>query len=186
MSRTARIVNFLLFQICWMACVWGAARGMGWLGPVCVAVFAAIELPRMAHPAREVLLLLTVAVLGTLVDTSYLAMGLVEYASSTTSGVAPLWITGLWVSFALTLNRSLDWLAARPLLAASLGLLGGPLAYWIAFAVWGAGRFVGDTWLALLIIGVAWALITPLLFVLAARLVPQPQLEPVLQETAVS
>ena len=43
--------------------------------------------------------------------------------------LGPLWLMALWMSFATTVRHSLRWLNGRPILQASLGLIGGPLAY---------------------------------------------------------
>ena len=34
---THPLVSFVAFQVCWFACVGGAARGLPWLGPLAVA-----------------------------------------------------------------------------------------------------------------------------------------------------
>jgi len=70
--------------------------------------------------------------------------------------------------FATTLNLSLAWLKRRVVLAAVLGAIGGPLAY-AGGAELGALAFVHET-TGLLAIGAGWALLTPLLVLLARRL----------------
>ena len=168
-----KVINFVLFQVCWIACVWGAAVGAWWLGVVAVTIFASLELARSPARGRELLLIAVLAVIGFTIDTGYVVSGLLEYASPVPSAaVAPAWIVALWVSFGLTLNRSLAWLAGRHWLSAICGLVGGPLAYWIAIDTWGAGVFLAPRWQALMVIGVAWALATPLLVDLARRIAP--------------
>lgn len=63
---------------------------------------------------------------------------------------------------------SLRWLQPRPLLAAVLGLVGGPLA-WYAGARLGALE-LPDPSLALSVLGAGWAALMPLLLWLASRL----------------
>jgi hypothetical protein len=74
----------------------------------------------------------------------------------------------MWALFATTLNLSMSWLKGRPWLAAAFGAVGGPLAYV-------AGRKLGgvemnEPALALLVQGLGWAVMMPLLLRLAARL----------------
>jgi hypothetical protein len=69
--------------------------------------------------------------------------------------------------FATTLNVSLRWLRSRPLLAAGLGAIGGPLAY-----AGGAGLGalnLETSPLSIGALGIGWALAMPLLLVAAAR-----------------
>jgi hypothetical protein len=88
---------------------------------------------------------------------------------------APVWIIALWMSFALTLNHSLAWLKSHPALAALLGAIGAPLAYWAAARGWGALAFAAQPALALGMLAVAWAILAPALFWLAAhRFPPKP------------
>jgi hypothetical protein len=81
--------------------------------------------------------------------------------------VVPLWILAMWVLFATALRSSLRWLQGRPALAALFGAVGGPLSY-AAAARMGACRFEQPV-VSALALGVAWAVITPLLVALARR-----------------
>jgi membrane protein implicated in regulation of membrane protease activity len=60
------------------------------------------------------------------------------------------------------LNSALYWLAGRPLLAAALGAVGGPLAYFGGVGL-GALAFPGGLAWALALIAVEWAIAMPLL-----------------------
>jgi hypothetical protein len=83
----------------------------------------------------------------------------------------------LWASFALTLNHSLAFLGGRPWLGAALGLFGGPLAYWAAAATFGAVGFGVPVAWAMVALGLAWALMLPLMLALNRR-VAAPGLAP--------
>ncbi len=74
----------------------------------------------------------------------------------------------LWANFATTLNLSLAGLQTRPWLAALLGLVCGPLAYWGGAGL-GAMTFITPL-PALITLALGWALLTPLLLALAATL----------------
>ena len=167
--RIAVIVNFVLFQLAWLACVIGAARGQPWVGPVVVAVVAAWHLAQSRRPGPELALLGAAAAIGTVFDSLLVATGWLVYPSGQWHPlVAPYWIVALWIAFATTLNVSLDWLKGRPLLAAVFGGLGGPMAY-LAGAGLGGVAFV-DKVSAMTLLAFGWAVLTPLLVTLAARL----------------
>ncbi len=163
------LVNFLLFQIGWFACVLGGAHGLPWLGPVVVAAAVAWHLAQAADPPAEGLLLVAAGLIGILFDSALVAAGWLAYPSGQVHpGLAPYWMVAIWVLFATTLNLSLGWLRGRPLLAAMLGGVAGPLAYYggaqlggVAFVAPGPG---------LLALAAGWALLLPLLLWLAARL----------------
>ena len=79
----------------------------------------------------------------------------------------PIWILTLWLAFATTLNQSLSWLKNHLWLSALLGMLGGPLA-WLGGMHLG-GLTLSDPFMSLVIIGCGWAVIMPVLFILANR-----------------
>lgn len=166
-----RLANLLSFQLVWMATVAGAAHGLWWAGPLAVALFAAWQLPLSSVPHADLKLMGIAAVAGFVIDSALVLSGLLSFHTAVPwDFAAPVWIVALWVSFALTLNHSMESLKRRPLLAMLLGLVGGPLAYWAAARVWAAVDLNGGTLLALAVIGLVWALLTPLLLNLADRL----------------
>lgn len=78
----------------------------------------------------------------------------------------PLWIIGLWISFALTINHSLRWLQNKPTLQVFFGLIGGPLAY-LAGEKLGAITMIHEY--TLIMLAFSWAVVTPILFKFHAR-----------------
>lgn len=153
------LINFLLFNACWFALVLGAANGIVWPGMLLAGAFLAWELSR--EPARGRLLALCAFALGLglVVDGSFVGLGLLEYATPW-GPLAPAWILTLWVVFALTLRGCLSWLAGRYRLAALFGAIGQPLSF-TAGSRFGAAEFPGE--LTLVYLGLAWAVVTPLL-----------------------
>ena len=73
----------------------------------------------------------------------------------------------MWVLFATTLNLSLSFLKGRPLVAAAMGFVAGTLAY-LGGAKLGGITFIDQT-SALIALAVGWAVIMPLLTLLAER-----------------
>lgn len=162
------IVNFLAFQAGWFACVLGAANGLPWLGPLVVAGVLLLHVV-IVHNARQELQLAAAALAtGLVFDSLLLTSGWVAYPSGVfIYGLAPVWILAMWVLFATTLNASMGWLKGKPVLAAVLGGVFGPLSY-LAGQRLGAIALV-DTTAALTALTIGWALAMPFLMSVAAR-----------------
>lgn len=163
------LLNFVLFQLAWFACVMGAAQGVPWVGVLTVFVVALFHLLRVREPRSEMLLLAAVAAIGAVFDSLLAATGWLSYPSGQWhQALAPYWIVAMWVAFGTTLNVSLHWLKRYPLLAFVLGAIGGPLAY-LGGAQLGGVTF-NDPVAGLAALAMGWAVIMPALMVLASRL----------------
>jgi hypothetical protein len=86
--------------------------------------------------------------------------------------LVPSWILALWAGFVTALNVSLRWmrdknLRGRWVIAVLFGAIGGPIAYM------GAARLGAVTLnnmpLSYIALGLGWAVITPLLLILAEK-----------------
>jgi len=163
------LLNVVLSQAAWFACVLGAAHGLPWAGALVAAGVVGWHLLRARQPGRELALVAAAAAVGAVFDTVLVRAGLVRFDSGVlVQGFAPYWMVALWAVFATTLNVSLRSLRERPALASLLGAAGGPAAYYsgarlgaIEFATVGA---------ALAAIGTGWALLTPALLRIARHL----------------
>ena len=150
-------INFIAFQLVWFAAVGGAARGWAWAGPLALLAFAGAHAAWAPRVRGEWRLVAAAIAIGFLVDTLMAAAGLARYAAPMPSpSVAPVWIVALWAGFALTLHHSLSWMTRRPLLAAGLGSVLGPLSYLGAGRVFEAVTFAGPLWMALAVLGACW------------------------------
>jgi hypothetical protein len=74
----------------------------------------------------------------------------------------------MWLLFATTLNVSLRWLKHRPLLAAALGAVAGPAAYFAGYKLGGVQIPEFTTTMTALALG--WAVFMPFLMLLSKRL----------------
>ena len=167
-NRWNLVLNAVLFQAGWFACVLGAAKGLAAPGVAVAAVIIAWHLNCAARRAPEARLITLVMVVGLVFETAMLQSGLVTFAAPLwIDGLAPGWIVALWAIFATTLNVSMRWLRDRMWLAVVLGAVSGPLTYYGGERL-GALAFT-DSGLALGVIALAWAVITPLVMYLAAR-----------------
>ena len=162
-------LNAAAFQAGWFACVLGAAYGWPWAGVAAAAGLVAFHALRAPRPGQELKLVAVAVLVGALWDSVLVAAGWIAFAPDAfAQNLAPYWILALWALFATTLNVSLGWLRRRLLLAALLGALAGPLAYW-------GGAKLGALELrepaaALVALALGWAAILPALLALARRL----------------
>ncbi|HEY8050086.1 MAG TPA: DUF2878 domain-containing protein [Ramlibacter sp.] len=169
-SRTWRVLlNVAAFQAAWFACVALAARGEAGWAVVAVAAAVLLHLALSDKPLVDALLAVFAIGVGLAWDTAAIRAGWISYAApGPVAGIAPPWILALWALFATTLREPLRWMHSRPLVAALFGAVGGPLSY-AAAARMGACSF-DDTRASLVVLGIAWALIAPVLVKLAQRL----------------
>lgn len=130
--RIDLIANFLVFQLGWFVSVIGAAYGWPWAGVIYALTWLAVHSLAAGNGGGEALrLALAAAAIGYIVDSALVLSGAIAFPESTRLGwPSPLWMAALWLMFSMTLRHSLGWLRGRYLLAALLGAVGGPLAYW--------------------------------------------------------
>jgi len=164
------IINFLTFQLCWFAAVLGAAAGIPLLGPA----FAAVWLPLHIRAAKasagiELKLILTAGALGYAFDSLLVLTGFLSFPPQAELGMpSTVWMVTLWLGFAATLRHSLGWLRGRYLLAAVLGLVVGPIAYWGGSKL--GAIVLTDSIMSLLSISAAWLIAMPMLLMAVAFL----------------
>lgn len=164
--RTKRLLiavaQFGLFQAAWFACVLGAAHGRAMWGVAAVASVVLANLLLSDRRTEELMLTALAVLIGLAWDTWMLREGWVRYAApGPLPQWAPVWILALWALFATLLSGPLSWLHGRPLVAAALGAVGGPMSYLAAVRL-GAGQFP-DAPAALTALAIGWALMTPMM-----------------------
>lgn len=172
-------LNFIAFQIGWFACVLGGANGWPWLGVLTTLAIVALHLYQAARPRAEATLILLSGLLGFIADSLLTAMGLLRFPSGQFHpSFAPYWMVALWMAFATTLNVSLSWLKPRLGLAALLGAVAGPLAYF-GGAKLGAVSFGDPFAVSALAVAGVWTLAMPLLLIIASRCDGRAETNPV-------
>jgi hypothetical protein len=163
---TQALVSFIAFQLCWLACVGGAARGFPWLGPVAVAAFIAVHLrtiPSGPERSRHAWVLGLAGALGYAADSALVLGGVLTFPPHAVLGwPSTVWMVALWVLQAATLRGVMSWMQGRFTLAAVLGAVGGPMAY-LAGERMGAAALGPSHAVALGLIAVEWAFAMPLL-----------------------
>jgi hypothetical protein len=162
------IVNFLFFQVGWFSCVLGAAHGYLLAGPIVVCIlFAAHLLINKPLMLQEIIIGSCAMLCGIFFDTLCIALGVyVPVRYLIPDPYIPLWFLALWLNFGITINFSLKVFSKSLALAAVLGGVGGPLAYY-AGEKFGAISFGVLEIHPLIVIGVGWAITLPVLFITA-------------------
>ena len=157
MFRLPVLINAVLFQITWFACVIGSAHGLIWPALLSCSILAVYQLQPANRHATDIKLVILSIAMGLVVDTIWVQAGLMHFTDSRPFyWLAPAWIIVLWVGFALTINHSLAFLRANPALPIVLGLIGGPLSY-LAGLKLGAVDYLENTVLISVYLAVAWA-----------------------------
>jgi Protein of unknown function (DUF2878) len=164
--KTKMIVNLVIYQIVWLACILSAARGISGLGIMAAFISVIWHLSQAQRPLAEFQLILLTGLIGGLWDSLLVIFGLIYYPSGALMPwMAPSWIITLWMAFATTFNLGLRWLHGHYGLAAIFGMVGGPLAWWSGHAL-GALTLLTPL-LALAVLGLGWAALMPVLMRLA-------------------
>jgi hypothetical protein len=164
------LVNFLLYQLGWFACVLGVASGLQWLGIGLALGLVAVHLWLAKDRVIQFRLMGIAFLLGLFVDTVLLRTGVFFYPSGQpVAWLPPPCMPVLWLQFATIFRYCLHWLKGRFLLSGLFGLIGAPLAF-LAGESFGAIEFPPPSWLHIGILGVVWSLCVPFLVCLADRL----------------
>ncbi len=153
-----KLVNFAAFQALWFWCVIGTPR----LDPVLVVLVAlaltAWLISSGVDRVLDLVLALAVAVLGLAVDSVEIGLGSFDALGLRgASFLSPWWFVILWAGFATTLTSSFGWVRGRPIVAALLGLVFGPISYASAERL-GALTLGAERGRSLVAIGIGWAI----------------------------
>lgn len=160
------LIRVIAYNLVWVACVWGAAKGNEWIGPLVALVTVAVHIGASQHRLSETKLIALLAVIGLVIDSALMHAGILRFKES--GFLVPLWFAALWPAFATLLNTALTWLRGRTLLAVGFGAIGGPIAYYSG-AKLSALQLHENLWLALTVIAIEWAVVTPFAIWLAQR-----------------
>lgn len=175
MQLSRPVVNAVLFQFGWFACVLGGNVVAGaFLLPYLLVHFGWVSRLR-----GEWLYTIAVAVTGFGFDWLLSQAGVFKLAEPG----FPVWLAALWVLFATLVPHGLRWLQGRYWLAAALGAAGGASSYAAGISLGVASADV--PWLAYTVWAAEWALLMPLLVLAAERLLTlKPHLDTPLESPA--
>ena len=164
-------MNFIIFQACWFACVIGAAKNLGWLGPILVFITVPLQIHLLTENHKtEILFTVICGISGSLLVTLMIVANVYTPVDRGCGQICPPWMTALWFNFALLVSISLAWLKGKYVTAFILGGLAGPVAYWGGEKL-GALSVVSTFSSGYLILAFMWALALPLLVYLHDSLI---------------
>lgn len=165
-ATTLKLINFLLFQAGWLACVL-LTNNWALLIAACVLAFHLTVVS--ARPAPEARFILLGIVLGSLVDGLWFRSGVMQDGSG--SAWTPLWLMAIWALFMTTLAHSLAWMHQKMWLPFVLAPVAGPFAYLAASKLNAVTLPEGTLSLAALAVG--WLVVFPLLVSIQKRYFPE-------------
>lgn len=171
MSGRSLVIGIILFKATWITCIWSAAQDRHVLGAVAAMVGVALQLIGRRALLREVAVVALVGGAGLVIDGVLArATGLWSLSGQPASPAGLAWWFALWCNFGAALGLALSPLRKRVLLAAVVGCVGGPAAY---FGGASLGAVVLDhRAIAFVVLALLWAAAFPGLHQLRDRLVP--------------
>jgi len=153
------LTRFLLFQVAWFACV----LTRSWTGVAIAALCVGVHLCLSRSRLSEFAMIMSVTLTGTLLDSALMNAGIFVFHQHV-GLLCPFWLTAIWAAFATTLGISSTLFSNRLVLAAAVGAVAGPLAYFAGSRL-GAMDFGWPLQLSLGTLFVLWAALVPLLLI---------------------
>ena len=156
------VFNFLSFQSAWFVAVNMQQQGLLILLVILVSHFVLSQ-----HRGRDFLTLISITLIGSLVDLSASYIGLFSFKDGL---ILPFWLILLWANFSLTFHYSMLWLKRVPIMIqAILGGVFGCFSYFAAYKLGAVDYPFGET-LTILGLIVIWSVSLPLYVVIANQI----------------
>jgi fluoride ion exporter CrcB/FEX len=150
-----------------------AANNTPWMGVMVIMIIIAVHLLRQKNPYSELILILSIGILGGALDSIFVYFQWISYPSGHIhENLTAYWIIAMWMSFATTLNISMAWLKNKNILGFIFGFVGGPLTYYAGYNLGGI-NFV-DFNSAMIALAFGWGVIIPPLLHLADKFKQNP------------
>lgn len=157
------------FQIVWFACAFGAAKEMNFLPLIAGVVFVLGVMLSTDDKKSLIQLILKGTLLGFVVDTVLLQHHFIQFKSLNPAPFnlyQPWWMMILWIAFTSSFSASFKWLEHQYLLAAVLGGVFGPIAYYSGSQL---GAIDPISQQGLILVGLFWLISMPLMVWLSFR-----------------
>src|SRR5690606_23382635 len=156
-SQTRRnVLNFVLFQAGWFACVLFPGLPAAGL----VALFLGVHFLLVSTNRFAELQFIGVGVvLGGLMDTLWFRTGVMGIEGTDDILAAPPWLIAIWAIFMTTLCHSLDWVGQRKWLPFALAPFAGAVGYWSAGKL--GAVTPADLALSLVVLALGWFVLFP-------------------------
>lgn len=165
---SSALLNGLLFNISWLAIVYGQSLVVSLL---VVIAHLGVHARLMCRGQAEWLLIAAVTLFGLVLDQLLFALGVFNIGGH--ESLAPLWLACLWPVLATTLSHAFTFLHSRPLLASLAGGIGGAASYLAGTRI--SSVDFGSELYGPIIIAIIWSLLFPLLLRLAVMTSSTPE-----------
>ena len=147
------LVNAVGFQLGWSIAVWAG----DWPAILYTFCFLVIHF-KFFSLQQEWIVVATIVLVGIAIDSILAKLSILQFEQS--GVIIPVWLICIWVLYATTLAHTLAWLKTQILLAAVLGAVFGPLAYYAGMAI--IGKNIGLPLMqGLLLFSTIWAMLLP-------------------------
>ena len=167
--RHTHLINYALYQIGWFACVLGGASHRRWTGFLVAMILVGVHLALSVERSLDVRLVVLATAVGAVVETIQIAAGTYRFTSGTViDALPPPWLLAMWAQFATTFRFSLRGVITRPVSAALLGAVGGPIAF-LAGERLGAVTRLPPLTPGLLRLSISWAIALVVFSVVVGR-----------------
>ncbi len=171
--KHTHLINYVLYQTGWFACVLGAASLRPWTGFVIAVSLVGVHLALSRERSLEVRLLALTTVVGVVVEIGQIAAGTYRFTSGTVNeALPPPWLLAMWAQFATTFRFSLRSVVTRRVRAVLFGAAGGPLAF-LAGERLGAVTLLPPLTHGLLRLSISWALALVIFSAVVRRVTPE-------------
>ena len=152
------LINSLLFNIAWFGCI---LMGNAFIPLVLTWLF--FHLRQSPSRGAEILFIISMALIGSLVDSTLIRFGVFIFADD--SLWIPMWLMFIWLSFSLTINGYLACLQKHIGFQLLVGMFLAPLSY-IGGNKLGSVEFAHSMVLTFVILSVIWSLLMPFFYFL--------------------
>jgi len=154
-SMQRNILNLLMFQAFWFACVLGGNL----IAAISLVCYGLLYSRLVGNPLKQWKALLAIFLIGGAVD---LLMANTRMITFNATDPVPLWLACLWLGFSTLFFHGLQWLRKFSLpLIAVIGAILGPLTYW-AGALLSHNTLPSGLILFIISYAIAWAILLPL------------------------
>lgn len=164
-----KVINLVWFQCIWWLLILFQSQAV-----IGVLLLMAIWLWLTPKVRSDAVLILTIMLIGMLVDSTLMTFGVFIFESYANHLVIPFWLVLLWGAYAGTLQHSMSMFEGRPWLCVVAGAVAAPLSY-LGGAKLGAVEFGFTTLTTALVLALVWSVIFPLSFIIARRIDQFPQ-----------
>jgi len=152
-----------------------------WIAIGVVAAVLTVHIFLTDRRRSELLFIGLLTLLGTLLDSGLMHAGMFvfersdmwpETLGSRLSFLCPIWLIGIWIAFATTIGSTQKLLDGQRWLAACMGAIAAPLAYFAGMR-FGAMQFGWSIVTSLAVLGIVWALAIPSILALYRAMVDE-------------